>query len=167
MSRITKLRRWSNLGAASSFLRFLERYELASNGWMFSEKTGDPVFAQADRNDNYFALIVLPIVLSMTAQKTFSFLSSRIIQSANPPITLIVGNGWCARPKHSAYAPKTSSTTMERSEGMSRLAKLSLKPRMGLIEYRFSFIRTLSTTSNLNREIGRHFHSPMLPLFIC
>jgi hypothetical protein len=59
MSRITKLRRWSNLGAASSFLRFLERYELASNGWMFFEKTGDPVFAQADRNDSSFAFIIV------------------------------------------------------------------------------------------------------------
>jgi len=61
-----------------------------------------------------------PHQLSITAQKTFSMFSSRIIQSANLPITQTAGNGWCAHPKRITYAPKIWSTTMERSDEIIR-----------------------------------------------
>src|SRR5258707_7442906 len=69
---------------------------------------------------HFFSNRASHIKLSITAQKTFSMFSSRIIQLANLPITQTAGNGWCAHPKRITYAPKIWSTTMERSDEIIR-----------------------------------------------
>src|SRR5258708_40348134 len=69
---------------------------------------------------HFFSNRASHIKLSITAQKTFSIFSSRIIQSANLPITQTAGNGWCAHPKRITYAPKIWRTTRERSDEIIR-----------------------------------------------